>query len=186
MKRIAFDIDGCLADLISPMLQILEIEHKKIVKYEDITDFNLEKSFQLDSKQIHQIIDEAIQNYENLFPYPGVVEFLVEYQKEHKNILIITQRKIENDYFTRRWFEKFFPLIDMERIQIAYSYNKMIPLKFYRIDQMVEDRAEVAISLANQGIKVFLMDRPWNQFDDSNENITRVKNWEDIKNYGKE
>ena len=168
------------------MFFILGIKHKKIVKYEDIADFNLEKSFQLDSKQIHQIIDEAIQNYENLFPYPGVVEFLVEYQKEHKNVLIITQRKIENDYFTRCWFEKFFPSIDMERIQIAYSYNKMIPLKFYRIDRMVEDRAEVVISLANQGIKIFLMDRPWNQFNKEHSNIIRVKNWEDIKNYGKE
>ena len=183
MKRTAFDIDGCLADLISPMLRILEIKHKKIVKYEDITDFNLEESFGIDSKSINNLIDQAIKDYENLFPYEGVVEFLIEYQKEHKNILVITHRKLENDVYTRYWFEEFFPSIDMKRIQIAYVYDKMIPLKFYRIIQMVEDRLEVAISLAKQGIKVFLMDRPWNQFDDLNENIIRVKDWEDIKNY---
>lgn len=47
---------------------------------------------------------------------------------------------------------------------------------------MIEDNLEYAMELANAGIKVYLLDRPWNQDYDPqiHKNIIKVKGWKDI------
>ena len=44
---------------------------------------------------------------------------------------------------------------------------------------MVEDCKKHSIDCAEKGIKVFLIDKPWNQ-NCEHENIVRVKNWKDL------
>jgi uncharacterized HAD superfamily protein len=47
---------------------------------------------------------------------------------------------------------------------------------------MIEDNLEYSIDLANNDIKVFLIDRPWNQKYNSeiHKNITKIYSWNEI------
>jgi uncharacterized HAD superfamily protein len=47
---------------------------------------------------------------------------------------------------------------------------------------MIEDNLEYAIELANNGIKVFLLDKPWNQKynPEIHKSITKIYSWDEI------
>jgi uncharacterized HAD superfamily protein len=53
--------------------------------------------------------------------------------------------------------------------------------KELKIDFMVEDDVRHSEVCAKEGIKVFLLDKPWNQNCVEHENIVRVKNWKEIQ-----
>ena len=45
---------------------------------------------------------------------------------------------------------------------------------------MVEDNADYALDCAKNGVRTFLLAKPWNQEYEAHKNITKVKNWEEI------
>ncbi len=45
---------------------------------------------------------------------------------------------------------------------------------------MIEDTKEHSELCAKDGIKTFLLDKPWNQHCVEHENIIRVKDWNEI------
>ena len=49
------------------------------------------------------------------------------------------------------------------------------------IEVLVEDDLRYCEPAAEMGTKVILLDRPWNQQANDHENITRVKNWYEIR-----
>jgi len=48
---------------------------------------------------------------------------------------------------------------------------------------MIEDNLDYAIEMANAGIKMYLLDKPWNQrFDpEVNKGITKVSSWSELE-----
>jgi len=48
------------------------------------------------------------------------------------------------------------------------------------IDFMIEDSVEHSEICAKEGIKVFLLNKPWNKNCIDHENIIRVKSWNEI------
>ncbi len=45
---------------------------------------------------------------------------------------------------------------------------------------MIEDNPEYALDCAKNGIKTFLLDKPWNKNYSQHENLIKVKSWEEI------
>ncbi len=75
----------------------------------------------------------------------------------------------------------------MELFLIVYSIvlkkfserDKLLACHKLNVDIMIEDKPEVALKLANNGIRVLLFDCPYNQ-DIFHDNITRVYTWKQI------
>lgn len=59
------------------------------------------------------------------------------------------------------------------------SEDKLAGCRKYQVDVMVEDRDNVALYLAENGVKVLLFDAPYNQGVE-HENIVRVTCWEEV------
>lgn len=60
--------------------------------------------------------------------------------------------------------------------------DKLIACKKLNVDVMLDDKPDVALCLAENGIKVLLVDAPYNQ-ELVHENITRVKNWSEVREH---
>lgn len=84
----------------------------------------------------------------------------------------------------RRLFEKFLAKYQLPFKSIQYCSEEFSPRDKYiacsklGVDIMIEDKPEVALYLAEQGIKVLLFDAPYNK-EVRHQNITRVFNWDE-------
>jgi len=45
---------------------------------------------------------------------------------------------------------------------------------------VIEDNQDYALSVAQKGIKVLLLNQPWNANFEAHENMKKVNNWEEI------
>ena len=104
----------------------------------------------------------------------------------------ITARKFATDnnvlgLYSRNAFETWSK--DKKMLFKSFQYcsekysprDKLLACNKLSVDIMIEDKSDVALHLAENGIKVLLFDAPYNQ-EVKHENITRVKTWEDVHN----
>ncbi len=61
------------------------------------------------------------------------------------------------------------------------SKLKVIREMDLNIAYFIEDRFEYAMEMAEAGIKVLLMEYPWNQNCGTHHNIIRIKDWKEIR-----
>lgn len=105
---------------------------------------------------------------------------------------IITARKFTTfrnafGLIYRNMFEKWAKKFSLGFQSIQYCSekfsprDKLIACKKLNVDIMIEDKPDVALCLAENGISVLLVDAPYNKNLDNISNITRVNNWEDIQ-----
>ncbi len=88
--------------------------------------------------------------------------------------------------YTEKWLEKHFAnLVD----EIVYTdhftdkhRNKWEVCRELWISHMIEDNMDYAIDLAENGIKTFLLEKPWNSHrEEDHENLIKIKHWDDFK-----
>lgn len=89
--------------------------------------------------------------------------------------------------FVRMCFARWLKKYNMSFKSIEYCSeedtprDKWIACSKLSVDVMIEDKEEVALYLAEHGVKVLLFNAPYNQ-GVSHENITRVYDWYDVYN----
>lgn len=102
----------------------------------------------------------------------------------------ITARKFATDNnilgkYSRNAFENWTKERNMNFQDYIYCSEKNSPLdkliacNKLSVDVMIEDKPDVALFLAENGIKVLLFSTPYNE-NINHENITRVNNWQEI------
>lgn len=118
---------------------------------------------------------------------PGAREKLLELKNAWYKLIVVTARIEELFWdYTKKWIEKYFPWI-FDEIVFADHFHEKHKEKSelcydYWIEIMVEDNYDYAIELAENGIKTYLLEKPWNTWQEVNhENIIRVKSWDEIK-----
>lgn len=156
--------------------------------------FNKEVSFQdmkvYDLKQVYGVSQREITEFYNLMGnkmhasaimQPHVVETISKWQKHHK-VSIVTARLKEHEHVTLKWLEEN----GINQIDV-HSLGKSEKLEFSKTlhcDLFIEDHPMESLRLAREGIRVLLMDNPYNT-EVSHFNIDRVKNWYEIDSYVK-
>ena len=191
---VGVDADGVLTNLIEHNVR----EGKKVFKREVLNpnEYDLEKIFDLSDYSKLVKYAKAFQIYENYCkneaPREGVVEVINELNNEGFTFNQITARKFaaENNVLGKRyrrllieWNEKHNIMFDKYKFCSEYEVanSKLISCSSLNVEVMIEDTAKVALELAENGIKVLLVDAPYNQGVE-HENIIRIKTWYDIKN----
>ena len=87
--------------------------------------------------------------------------------------------------YSRNMFKTWTEKYNMDFKSYQYCSEKWSPRDKWiachklSVDVMIDDKPDVALYLANHGIKVLLFDAPYNQ-DVKHENITRVFNWVEV------
>ena len=187
------DADGILTNLSEHNLR----EGKKAFKREpiDVNAYSLEDMF--DVKDISKPILYAkafgiYSNYcKNEPPREGVKETFDELLENDFEFHSITARKFATSNnklgsIARKWYQKWLNKngIRFNSIQFCDEDNsptdKLLACKKLNVDAMLEDKPDVAMYLAQNGIKIIMIDAPYN-LDVKHENIIHVPNWLEAK-----
>ncbi len=164
-RKIAFDIDGVIADTMGLFIDILH-EHYNVhtVHYEDITDYQLEDCLDLDPEVMAGAVDRIMDgNYRPILkPMDGAGRVLRRIGGSAGRILLITARHYAGPMGP--WIEE---LLDGHRenseIVATGAFDAKIDVLMQNgIDWFMEDRLETCHLLQEAGIAPIVFNQPWN------------------------
>ena len=190
---VGVDADGVLTNLI----EYNSREGKKEFKREVINynSYWLEEMFDLEDVSKLKMYTKAFKIYEKYCkkenPREGASNVINELSKKGFSFNQITARKFAAQRnilgkryrrLLKKWNKKHG--INFDSYKFCDDYNvdksKLILCNMLNVEVMIEDNANVALLLAQNGIKVILVDAPYNS-EVKHENIIRVYDWYQIK-----
>ncbi len=184
--RIGIDIDDVVVEYLKSFLDYVEKKEGKKFLYEEIFDYSFQDILGVSREEIWNLVkghesDEIIINLDLIENSKESIELL---NNVHK-IFFITSRNTKIKNTTLLFFEKHFPNHNFKILFSGENWDngnrsKQEICKDYGIEIFIEDNLDYALDCATNGIKVFLIDKPWNQKENLPENIIRVKDWKDI------
>ncbi len=192
MKTIWIDLDEVLAETIDYCLlyndyKILwkSVDREKITDYciYNIDDFNISKE-----KSIAWFQD-PMKNDANMEirPLSWALEWLEKLKNTGYSLKVVTARIWDIFWeYTQKWLEKYYPNVFDDIIYANHftskDKSKSELCKENDIFTMVEDNFDYALDLAQNGIKTYLLEKPWNRHRmDEHKNIIKVKSWQEIR-----
>lgn len=179
--RIGVDIDGVLADLLTPWLKWYNKEYNDNLTNEDIISWDMNKFVKKEAK--NKIYDYL--NFPNIYDDIKVLDplsigVLKEWASEPSlEIFIITSCGNRPNMIAGKlkWLKENYPFLNKRNF--VFTDNKGVA----NVDVMVDDYSVNLdkVFKANDQTYLFLYDSYHNQ-DKSDDDYVRVKNWKDIEN----
>lgn len=164
--RLAFDIDGVVADTMHLFLDIAREEFGiSEFGYEDITSYELEDCLGLDGETIKKIVIRLLDTDSTaaLVPISGAVDVLTRIGERHTPLFFVTARpELEA---IEAWMQKTLPLTpeNIDVVATGAFEAKTDVLLSRGITWFVEDRLETCFMLEEAGINPILFRQPWNR-----------------------
>jgi len=186
------DADGILTDLSSHNIR----EGMNYFKRKPINPngYSLEDIFDLHDipkfKQYALAFKMYINYCKNEIPRQNASTVINELSKKGCVFNSITARKFATSggslgKMARKWYTEWLKKNNINFSSINYCSEerspeeKLLSCKKIGVDVMIEDKPEVALMLAEQGIKIIMIDAPYN-LDTKHENIIHAKNWIEV------
>ncbi len=182
--KIGIDIDDTLVDFISTYLQFYEWKFERKINFEEVSDIYLREPFGNTGKEIRDLLEEYHKT--EFYKEIQLLEFakdILEGLFDFAQIFFITSRRPSHEESTRNFLAKHF---SEKNYGVYFSGDIYSGRKLKKeicadlsLDFMIEDNPLFSKDCASAGIKVLLLDKPWNQ-NVEHENIIRVKSWKEI------
>lgn len=191
-KIIGIDLDEVLSETVETMLKSHDNMINGIPIYkEDISDyyiFNIKKYklSQEDAVRYFRNFYDQTQSNDDIPAIKGSVDWLKRLKKNWWKIVIVTARREEIRDITISRLDHHFPWLWDDILFASHFTDKQINkselCKQHWINIMIEDNMDYAIEMANAGIKMYLIDRPWNQkFNpEIHKGITKFYDWREL------
>jgi uncharacterized HAD superfamily protein len=187
-NTIYVDMDDVLCQAAQHFLVIVEREFGKTIDYEQLTNFDVGHSCELqpdERDELYRIVhqpDELLK----MTPIEGAVPVLKRWREEGFEIAIVTGRPPDSYEVSIAWLAKHgisyssFTMVD-KYSRFATENTIAINLKELaarRFCLAVEDSLPMAEYLAGQmKVPVALIDCPWNRTDDAHAQVSRYPDW---------
>ncbi len=185
--KIGIDIDEVVVEFMKGYLEYHNKEKGTNYKYDEIFSYRFEDFSNLPKEEIRRLVlgfNDA-EKFSNLDFVSGAKESIA-YLEDNNKIFFITSRHPGTKHNTVDFFEKNFPKNNFviyfsgENWGNKKSKSKGEICLDLGIKVMIEDNKDYALDCAKKGIKVFLLDKPWNKNYEKHENLIKVKNWEEL------
>lgn len=186
-KLIAYDVDGCIVDsapwFTLPLLVNAGIVGKEIYskdgKGNEIFDYNTPG---ISHTAMSDIIAKSISIYHPYMrPVMGAVQAIRDIHAVTGEIPhYLTCRRSDTNSAFFMWQEAQGLPPKYVYKQLGRHSDKAKWLKDWGVTHYVEDRYKNACEIAAAGIRVYLMDRPYNNRPFKSKRITRVYDWTEI------
>ena len=167
LDRLAFDIDGVVADIMTTFLDLVRERYNQghHLRYEHITTFYLEDCLDLPGWIIDEVIRELIDRPHELpvEPFPHAVPVLTRLAQE-AFLLFVTAR--DRGRPIEHWLHRHLAPVPPAAIRVLATGDpdtKIHCLKDHGIHYFVEDRLETCLQLAGHGITPIVFAQPWNR-----------------------
>jgi len=171
--KIAIDIDGVIADIASLMIPEAEKEMGRPLSSEDV------KTFGVDSDLVKKLTLKVLKHRLAEIPvYPDALTYIPKIQKEIGEITFLTARPDQYVLPTIRWLRTHFAVkFTMKFLPITRKAQFLTDDKFA---YYIEDRITPANLIAEAGVTVYLITRPWNEARKVHGTVIRVDNFKDL------
>ena len=187
--KIAVDIDGVLGNLIDGFIDFMREHHNIIIKKEDFKTWDFQKALKGYSyDEVLNFIYEFFEtkHFKECSVIDGSLDALTELKKENELLIVSARQKFLTE-ISKDWICKNFPGIftSINILDNPYGKNSNIYTKksdFCEkncVDVIIEDDLSFVKDF-NGKTKVLLFDQPWNRKGELNENVVRVKNWDEV------
>jgi len=183
---IAFDLDEVLNNFMESFLLFYEEKNGKKVELSDMKSYNFwENGLGNNRDEAIEMVKEFYnsEQYNKISTSFYAKEILDKLIKAEHKVFIITSRPENIGKSTKEFVRNNFS----DEIEIIYSNDffkgnrksKAEIAKELKVNFMVEDNINYARECAEQGINVFLVNKPWND-GEINESIIRINNLNEI------
>lgn len=186
---VGIDADGVLVDMHAFNLR----EGRKYFKSEPVNfnGYGPKEMWNVSAKEEIMFGLKAFNNYcLKEPPREHVIEVIHKLKEEGCELHEITARKFTTfrniwGEIYRKMFETWLKNHELEFDSIQFCSetfsprDKLMACSKLDVDVMIEDKPEVALFLAQNGVKVLLVDAPYN-YGLEHENMTRVYDWKQI------
>lgn len=190
LLRAGYDIDDVLLGFVRSFLPFASKKIGREIKYENFRDYNIGNSFGISGEEGQQLLVDFCKEdcLESLQPIEGALEAIQQLSVRAQNFCL-TARDFSHSDVTRRTLKRhFFDYgVDVEEIYFCYNHHsgtgnerKSDIAARLKLHYMVEDSPQNALEIADKGIPVFLLRRPWNSHIQSRENIIICNDWNDV------
>lgn len=192
MASIYIDMDDVLCESNETFLTILEKNFNKKFDYDQITTFDLKKSFGLTDEEFtdfFELIHDPVEMIQHK-PVEGAKALLDAWDQKGYQINILTGRPVSAQEISLEWLNKHefkyheFSIVNkyQRESSIGASALTLEMLSELSFDLAIEDSGKMASFLSEQmDIPVVLLDRPWNRSFSFNEKVHRCRDWAEIK-----
>ncbi len=169
MMKIALDVDGVLADVITSWINHSNTKRSEIFKHQ-ITDWEFWKKFQINQYDFYIELNACWKNWSSIPPTEDNLSHTTKSLSDLGQVDIVTAREKSTDSFVKSWLNEH---------NIAYdSYVSVIdgPMKAdLDYDVFIDDSPLNAENFLKNNKKMILYSQPWNQHVSDNK-IHRVSN----------
>ncbi len=198
-EKIGLDCDEVTLEFVAPLCYFHNQKYKTQLTREDFKSFNFWEIWGGTAEDAQRKVHEFFYSHNlskmnpgedfdytsKMKPVKDAVRY-VSFLKEAGHALpTITSRPIISLDVTSNSLQRYF-LNAISEINFSSEFHdngltdtKADICKSKGIELMFEDSLENALRLAEKDVKVILFDCPWNQSGIKNENIFRVKGWEE-------
>lgn len=183
--KIGIDIDDTLARFVESLHQFYNKRYGTNIQKEDVFSYKFWEVWGLPQGDEKPIIRDFFNSpfFRRIKFVSGSQEGILALSRSNYLAAVTARPSFLADE-TKSWLDQCYPNafsnVHFTTHKLSgYSPKSKICLEMsYEI--LVEDRADYANECAEKGIKVFLLDNPWNQGNHLHSNVTRVMNWEDL------
>ena len=186
--RIGIDFDETIADSMAMILKLHNEQYGTKYKREEVTEYHVENIWGGSKEEWTAKLDEffSAKNARHLDPVVGAIAAIDALKHAGHELYIVTARRDINAEATERWLTKHFSSTfksvhygNVRSDDPAKKREKAEICKELGVELMIDDHMGVAKNCSEAGIKVLLLDQPWNQ-GELPPGVTRVYSWEEI------
>jgi uncharacterized HAD superfamily protein len=176
-RRIAVDIDGTIADMVSP-LRVFYNEKTGTNLMEEDFSYELWKTLGLKPGEEWGVLNDfhSSSYFERILPIEGSQTGISRLFCRGYDLNILTARPESWKLKTIDWIENNFPNV-FSQIHFTDKKSEVCIDRGYNL--FIEDSPKHANECAEMGINVFLIRRYWN-WETLKPGVIPVKNWEEI------
>ncbi|MEW6556423.1 MAG: hypothetical protein AB1349_03610 [Elusimicrobiota bacterium] len=180
--NIGTDLDGVIADSDPVYRFFIKKFLGQELKRKDVTSFFYEDCLGITIDKMNKVWEffNREQGWNKIKPVVGAIKYLNKFATKNK-IFVVSSRPVFLEKITRRWLDRY--KVNYDKLILTDSQPKLKIIKDLNITYFIEDRLDYAQEMAKAGIKVLLLDYPWNQSDEEQANLYRVKNWDEVDEF---
>lgn len=177
--KLAFDIDGVIADTFRAFVKTAQEKYGIQVEYEDIIEYDFRTVIDIDETVSDEIIERILADPLGIGikPFRGAVEVITRLLGLGP-LLLVTARPDRAPIL--KWLESHLCLNNVNGIHLEATgtHTEKLPILLdHGIEYFVEDRLETCYLLDEASVTPIVFQQPWNQ---KPHYFPSVKNWDEI------
>ncbi|MCV9884870.1 hypothetical protein [Metabacillus halosaccharovorans] len=180
MLRLGIDIDGTVTDP-QTFLPYLNQSFKKSLTYQDLTQYDLTKVYNITDADFWSWMDEFEPIIYKEAPLALHAKEVLDEWKDMYQLMFISARRKHLMEITNQWFKD--KDLFYHHIELIGSHDKLAAVKENNISIFFEDKHDNACMINEEhSIPVILFNTPYNQ-DPIPKGVIRVNNWREAKKW---